>query len=56
LNSIKKRSKKEFSFYENYPPYKLEDVFKFHFKEMPADLKKQQVEYEKFLNWMEARK
>jgi pyruvate dehydrogenase E1 component alpha subunit len=56
LEQYKKEVEKEFSFYENYPPYKLEDVFKFHFKEMPADLKKQQVEYEKYLNWMEARK
>lgn len=56
LEQYKKEVEKEFSIYENYPPYKLEDVFKFHYKSMPEDLKKQRVEYEKFLNWMEARK
>ncbi len=46
----KKEVDKEFSIYENYPPYKLEDVFKYNYSEMPEDLKKQQMAYEKFLN------
>jgi len=36
---------------ENYPPYKLEDVFKFLYSEMPEDLKFQQLDYENYLKW-----
>ena len=36
---------------ENHPPYPLEDVFNFMYAEPPDDLKKQQVEHEKFLQW-----
>jgi len=50
LEQYKKEVEKEFDIYENYPPYKIEDVFKFHYKDMPEDLKKQQIEYEKFVN------
>ncbi len=56
IEQYKKEIEKEFIDYESYPPYKLEDVFKYQYKEMPGDLKRQQVEYEKFLNWKEARK
>lgn len=56
IEEYKKKIEREFIEYENYPPYKLEDVFKYQYKDMPEDLKKQQVEYEKFLNWKEARK
>ncbi len=56
LEQYKKEVEKEFAVYENYPAYKLEDVFKYQFKEMPEDLKRQQIEYEKFLNWQEAQK
>ena len=56
LEQYKKEVEKEFSIYENYPQYKLEDVFKFHYKDMPEDLKNQQVAYEKFLNRREVRK
>lgn len=56
LEQYRKEVEKEFSIYENYPPYQLEDVFKYNFKEMPEDLKLQRFAYEKFLNWKEARK
>jgi pyruvate dehydrogenase E1 component alpha subunit len=55
LESFKKEVDKEFAVYENYPAYKLEDVFKYNYKDMPEDLKQQQMAYEKFLNWKEAR-
>ena len=45
---------RQFTEAENYPPYKLEDVFKYTFTDMPDILKKQQVEYENFLKWKEA--
>ncbi len=51
LKEYKKEVDEQFRAYENYKPYKLEDVFKYHYAEMPDDLKKQQVDYEKFLNW-----
>ncbi|MCP5104703.1 MAG: pyruvate dehydrogenase (acetyl-transferring) E1 component subunit alpha [bacterium] len=56
LEEYKKEAEKEFAVYENYPPYKVEDVFKYQFKDMPEDLKQQQIAYEKFLNWQEAQK
>lgn len=45
----------QFEEVENYPPYKLEDVFRYHFKEMPDELKKQMISYQKFANWKESR-
>ena len=51
LEEYKKEIEAQFTAYEDYPAYKLENVFKHHYEEMPDDLKKQQVEYEKFLNW-----
>lgn len=56
VEQYKKEIEKEFIDYESYPPYQLEDVFKYQYKDMPEDLKQQQIEYEKFLNWKEARK
>lgn len=56
LEQYRKEVDKEFSVYENHPAYKLDDVFQHHYADMPEDLKQQQVDYEKFLNWMEARK
>lgn len=38
---------------ENLPDYKLEDVFKYHYAEMPTDLKRQMNEYREFLKWYE---
>lgn len=56
LEEYKNEVEKEFAVYENYPDYKVEDVFQYHYKEMPEDLKHQQINYEKFLNWKEAQK
>ncbi|MFA5815886.1 MAG: hypothetical protein WC865_09740 [Bacteroidales bacterium] len=39
---------------ENQPAYPLEDVFKYMYANMPDDLRKQQVEHEKFLQWKES--
>jgi pyruvate dehydrogenase E1 component alpha subunit len=44
---------KQFEEAENVPPYKLEDVFKYTYVDMPEDLKIQQMEYENFLKWKE---
>ena len=51
IAQYKKEVDKQFSQYENYTPYKLEDVFKYQYKDVPEDLQHQQIEYEKFLNW-----
>jgi pyruvate dehydrogenase E1 component alpha subunit len=56
LEQYKKEIDSAFSEAENYPEYKLKDVFQFHYNEMPDDLKKQMVEYEKFLNWKETKR
>jgi pyruvate dehydrogenase E1 component alpha subunit len=39
---------------EHQPAYPLEDVFKYMYADMPDDLRKQQVEHEKFLQWKES--
>ncbi len=51
----KKEVERQFEEAENHPPYPLDDVFKYLYTEMPDDLKKQQVEHEKYLKWKEAR-
>ena len=56
VNQFKKEVDRQFEEAENYPPYKLEDVFDHLYSEKPDDLKKQQVAYEKYLHWKEARK
>ena len=40
---------------ENYGPYPVEDVFKYHYAEMPDDLKDQMRQYQNFLKWKEQR-
>ncbi|MBP7497080.1 MAG: pyruvate dehydrogenase (acetyl-transferring) E1 component subunit alpha [Bacteroidales bacterium] len=56
LIQYKKEVDRQFEEAENYPPYKLEDVFKYLYVDMPDDLKRQKVEYENFLNWKENEK
>jgi len=56
LTQYRAEVEKEFAEYERHPAYSVEEVFKYQYKEMPDDLKKQLVEYEKFLNRKEARK
>ncbi len=56
IDQYKKEVDEQFSQYEDYPPYKLEDVFKYQYQNLPDDLQKQQIEYEKFLNWEKTQK
>jgi pyruvate dehydrogenase E1 component alpha subunit len=56
LKEYRKEVDKEFSKYEAYPEYSVDDVFKHLYAEMPDDLKKQQVDYEKYLNWAQSNK
>jgi len=52
---FKKEVNRQFEEAENVPAYKLEDVFKYTYADMPEDLKLQQMEHEKFLKWKETR-
>lgn len=56
IEEYKKEVDRQFEAAENHTPYALEDVFRFTYVDMPDDLRNQQVEYEKFLQWKEARK
>jgi pyruvate dehydrogenase E1 component alpha subunit len=56
VEEYKNEVDRQFSEAENYGPYKLEDVFKYTYVDMPDDLKQQQVEHEKFLKWKESQK
>lgn len=56
VEEYKEEIDKIFEEVENYPSYKLEDVFKYQYEEMPDDLKKQMMAHEKFLNWKEGNK
>ncbi len=56
LEQYKNEVEKEFAIFENHAPYSVEDVFKYQFKEMPDELRQQQVAYEKFLQWKEKNK
>lgn len=51
VKEYRKEIDKEFSYFENYPAYPVDDVFKHLYADMPEDLKQQQINYEKFLNW-----
>lgn len=55
IEQFKLEVDKQFEEAENVPPYKLEDVFKYTYVDMPEDLKVQQMEYENFLKWKGAR-
>jgi pyruvate dehydrogenase E1 component alpha subunit len=56
LEKYKQEVEAQFKQYETFPPYPLEDVFQYMFKEIPPDLKQQQVDYQKYLNWKEGLK
>jgi pyruvate dehydrogenase E1 component alpha subunit len=56
IAQYKKEVDRQFEEAENYPPYPLEDVFKYTYVELPDDLRQQQIEHEKFLKWKEALK
>jgi len=51
----KKEVERQFEEAENYGEYPLEDVFKFHYSEMPDVLKKQMYAHEKYLKWKEGK-
>lgn len=55
VEDYKKEIDRQFTEAENYPAYKLNDVFNYMYVDKPDDLKIQQVEYENFLQWKEAR-
>ena len=52
----KKEVDEEFLAYEKHARPVLEDVFKYHYEEMPEHLKQQMVAYEKYENWENTRK
>lgn len=54
--AYKAEVERQFAEAEKYGPYALEDVFRYTYAEMPEDLKRQQMEYEKFLKWKEGLK
>jgi len=56
INQYKMEIDREFIEAENHEETPLEDVFKYMYAEMPDDLKKQQMEHEKFLKWKETAK
>ncbi len=53
LDAYKKEIDQEFLLAEAHHACRPEDVFKHAYKEMPVDLKYQQAEFEKYLNWKE---
>lgn len=55
VEDYKKEIDRQFIEAENYGPVALEEVFKYTYADMPADLKEQQIEHEKFLQWKNAR-
>jgi len=54
IGQFRQEIDRQFTEAENHPPYALEDVFKYMYAEMPDDLRRQQVEHEKFLKWKES--
>jgi pyruvate dehydrogenase E1 component alpha subunit len=52
----KKEVERQFVEAENYGPYPIEDVFQYHYEDMPQDMAAQKNDYERFLKWKEARK
>ena len=54
LRDYRKEIDRQFVEAENYAAYNLDDVFQWHFEEMPEELRRQKVAYERFLNWKEA--
>jgi len=56
IEQFKNEIDRQFTEAENFGAYPLEDVFKYTHVEMPEELKRQKMEYEKFLQWKEVRK
>ncbi|MBN1253024.1 MAG: pyruvate dehydrogenase (acetyl-transferring) E1 component subunit alpha [Bacteroidales bacterium] len=53
ISQYKKEIDRQFIEAENYPKYPLDDVFKYLYEDMPADLLIQKNNHEKFLKWKE---
>eukprot|EP00825_Cyclidium_porcatum_P028287 TRINITY_DN30587_c0_g1_i1.p1 TRINITY_DN30587_c0_g1~~TRINITY_DN30587_c0_g1_i1.p1 ORF type:complete len:250 (+),score=20.93 TRINITY_DN30587_c0_g1_i1:172-921(+) len=53
LDAYKKEIEQEFLIAEAHPACRPEDIFRHAYREMPVDLKRQQAELEKYLNWKE---
>jgi len=56
IEGYKKEVDAQFIEYEKSPEYNLNDVFDHMYDDIPEDLKKQKVEYEKYLNWEQVTK
>lgn len=54
MKEYRKEIDRQFVEAENYGVYALEDVFQWMYEEMPDELRRQKVAYERFLNWKEA--
>lgn len=54
LEKYNKEVERQFLEFENYPPYKLDDVFQYMYTKMPAHLAEQKQTYEEFLAWKES--
>jgi pyruvate dehydrogenase E1 component alpha subunit len=55
IPQFKEEIDRQFIEAENYGPYPKEDVFKYLYAEMPDDLKEQERQYERFLQWKAAK-
>ncbi len=56
IDEYEKEIDRQFMETEQTVQYPLEDAFKYTYAEMPQDLRDQQIEHEKFLQWKNARK
>jgi pyruvate dehydrogenase E1 component alpha subunit len=56
VDEYEKEIDRQFIETEQTVQYPLEDVFKYTYAEMPQELRDQQIEHEKFLQWKNARK
>jgi len=49
----RKTIEQEFAIYESQAPYPLENVFQYHYQDMPENLKRQLKEQQRFIKWQE---
>jgi len=56
VNEYEKEIDRQFTETEQTVQYPLEDAIRYTYAEMPQDLRDQQIEHEKFLQWKNARK
>lgn len=53
MEEFRRTVEKEFAVYEQHAAYELEDVFRYQYREMPENLKRQLGEQKRFLKWQE---